>query len=305
MKSDLPSMNWVKTFEAAARLLNFSAAARELHMTQSAVSQQIKLLEHHLGDDLFTRKHRKIVLTNSGLAYLPVVQSALNNLQRKTADIFSPVGKGRLVLHVNYAFSSLWLSNNLYKFCTRYPGIRLQLVHSNWDKAFSESGHDLAIMNGNGNWPDLSLDALIEAEVQPYCSPHIAKLISDPSDLLSLPLIEVLGTSHSWTQWFEKIGIDIDSNTVIYHKVDTLLAATLMVESGLGVMLAYPDLFAKQYLKHKLIAPIDVRIKTEDNYFLAFPKGKPLSKSATVFRDWLLEEMTDIQPELVATEHAR
>jgi len=294
MKTDIPAMNWVKTFEAAARLLNFSAAARELHMTQSAVSQQIKLLEHHLGDELFIRNHKKITLTNSGLAYLPVVQSTLNNLQRKTADIFSPVGKGRLVLHVNYAFSCLWLSNNLYKFCARFPEIKLQLVHSNWERDFSESNHDLAIMNGNGHWPGLNLEPLIKAEIQPFCSVNLANLISQPIDLLSFPLIEVLGVSHSWDEWFEQFGIKMDPNHVICHKVDTILAASLMVESGLGVMLAYPDLLMKPCLEGKLRAPFDATIHTKDNYYLAFPKDKPLTKSAIVFRDWLLGEMTEL-----------
>jgi LysR family glycine cleavage system transcriptional activator len=291
MKTDLPPMNWVKTFEVAARLLNFSAAARELNMTQSAVSQQIKLLEHHLGDPLFIRKHRKVTLTNSGLAYLPVVQGVLNNLQRKTADIFSPIGKGRLVLNVNYAFSSLWLTHHIYKFCTRYPGIRLQLIHSNWERDFSESNYDLSIMNGNGRWPGLSLEPLLKAEVQAFCSPQLAKLIHSPNDLLSLPLIEVMGSSHTWSLWFETVGIDMDVSKVVCHKVDTLVAATQMVKSGLGVMLAYPDFFTEQDLKEKLRSPLKVHLPTEDNYFLAFPEGKPLSKSATVFRDWLLEEL--------------
>lgn len=284
-------MNWVRTFETAARLLNFSAAARELNMTQSAVSQQIKLLEHHLGDELFVRRHRKISLTNSGLAYYPVVQSTLTNLQRKTADIFSPIGEGRLVLQVNYAFSSLWLSNNLYKFCARYPGIRLQLLHLNWDRDFSDGSHDLSIMNGNGNWSGLNLEPLLKAEVMAFASPKIVKLISSPADLTSLPLIEVTGVSHSWQQWFEKMDIEIDEKNIIFHKVDTLLAATLMVESGLGVMLAHPDIFVKPCLEHKIEAPFNMRLATEDNYYLAFPEGKPLSKSATIFRDWLLKEI--------------
>ena len=291
MKTDLPPMNWVKTFEVAARLLNFSAAARELNMTQSAVSQQIKLLEHHLGEPLFIRKHRKVSLTNSGLAYLPVVQSILNNLQRKTADIFSPIGKGRLVLNVNYAFSALWLSHHIHKFCARYPGIRLQLIHSNWEREFSESRYDLSIMNGNGRWPGLSLEPLLQAEVEAFCSPDVADLIDTPKDLLSLPLIDIMGSSHSWSQWFEKVGIDMDDSKVVCHKVDTLAAASQMVKCGLGVMLIYPDFIAQDVLNKELTSPLKMTLPTEDNYFLAFPEGKPLSKSAMVFRDWLLEEL--------------
>lgn len=294
MKSDLPPLNWVKTFEAAARLLNFSAAARELHMTQSAVSQHIKLLENHLGDELFVRNHRKVSLTNSGLAYLPVVQSLLTNLQRKTSDIFSPVGKGRLVIVVNYAFSSLWLSHNLYKFCARYPGIGLQIIHANWDTDFFDGAHDIAIINGHGDWPGLSLDPLIRTQVKPYCSGKNAKLITQPKDLCSLPLIEVVGTHHSWVGWFEEAGVSLEGVELSYHKVDTLLSAALMAESGLGAMLGYPNLLRTQFFKQELIAPIDIELGTQDNYFLASPQGKPLSKSATVFRKWLLEEMSNL-----------
>ena len=206
MKTDLPPLNWLKTFEAAARLLNFSAAGRELHMTQSAVSQQIRLLEHHLGDELFLREHRKVSLTNSGQAYLPVVQGAIHNLQRNTAEIFSPVGKGRLVLEVNYAFSSLWLASNLHRFCTRYPGIGLHLVHSNWDNEFFNTTPDLAIMSGTGDWPGLTLEPLINAELTPYCAPRLAQYLNDPCDLLSLPLLDVVGISRSWNEWFEYAG---------------------------------------------------------------------------------------------------
>lgn len=295
MKSDLPPLNWLKTFEAAARLLNFSAAGRELHMTQSAVSQQIRLLEHHLGDELFLREHRKVSLTNSGLAYLPVVQAAIQNLQRNTAEIFSPVGKGRLVLEVNYAFSSLWLASNLQKFCVRYPGIGLHLVHSNWSSEFFHTPPDLAILHSNGHKPGFTLEPLITAELTPYCSPRLAKYINDPIDLMALPLIDVIGISSSWNEWFTHAGVNVGNRTLLYHKVDNALTAMLMAESGLGVMLGYPDLFATQFVKHKLQAPFDIRMPTQDNYCIAYPEGKPLSKSAMVFSEWLMQELEVIQ----------
>ncbi len=293
VKTDLPPMNWLKTFEAAARLLNFSAAARELHMTQSAVSQQIRLLEHHLDDDLFIRKNRKVRLTNSGKAYLPVVQGAISHLKRNTAEIFSPVGKGRLVLEVSYAFSSLWLASNLHKFCANYPGIGLQLIHSNWDSDFFRDTPDLAIINGNGEWPGLTLQPLLIPELKPYCSPHVARLLNDPIDLLSLPLLDVVGINTGWPQWFEAVGINPDSTNVLYHKMDNALTAMLMAESGLGVTLGYPEFFADQYIKHKLQAPFEASVQTRDNYFLAYPEGKPLSKSAMLFSEWLIQELKE------------
>jgi LysR family glycine cleavage system transcriptional activator len=290
-RTDLPPLNWLKTFEAAARLLNFSAAGRELHLTQSAVSQQIRLLEHHLGEPLFTREHRTVYLTNSGLAYLPVVQSAISNLQRNTSEIFSPLGKGRLVIEVSIAFSIMWLSPKLSRFCAKYPELKLQLVHANWDNEFNRSPADITIMHGNGDWPGMQLHPLFTPKLKPYCSPKLADQLSEPSDLLSLPLLEVLGTRQGWQEWFQQAGVKTDNADILYHKTDNLAAGMSMGEAGLGVFLGYPDFFKGQLSSQKLIAPFDICLETEDNYYLTYPKGKPLSKSATVFNEWLLDEL--------------
>ncbi|WP_201556418.1 LysR substrate-binding domain-containing protein [Psychrobacter sp. 72-O-c] len=290
-RADLPPLNWLKTFEAAARLLNFSAAGRELYLTQSAVSQQIRLLEHHLGEPLFVREHRTVYLTNSGMAYLPVVQSAISNLQRHTSDIFSPLGKGRLVIEVNIAFSIMWLSPRLSRFCAQYPGLKLQLVHANWDNEFNRSPADITIIHGNGDWSGMQLHPLFTPELTPYCAPKLAHQLSDPSDLLCLPLLEVLGNRQGWQGWFQQAAIDTANADILYHKIDNLAAGMSMVASGLGVFLSYPDFFTDQSDSQELLAPFDICLKTEENYYLAYPKGMPLSKSATVFKEWVLSEL--------------
>ena len=289
-RTDLPPLNWLKTFEAAARLLNFSAAGRELNMTQSAVSQQIRLLEHHLGEPLFTRSHRKVSLTNSGLAYLPVVQEAITGLQRNTAEIFSPVGKGHLVLEVSIAFAMLWLAPRLNKFCARYPGLTLRLVHANWESEFDNSGSDLSIMHGKGDWQGMHTEALFSPILKPYCSSRLARFVSDRDDLLSLPLLDVIGTRQGWTDWFRQAGLT-PTGEVLKHKVDNVAMAYQMAEAGLGAFLCHEDFVIRSRMRHHLQTPIDIQLETEDNYYLTYPEGRPLSKSATVFRDWLLDEL--------------
>lgn len=289
-RTDLPPLNWLRTFEAAARLLNFSAAGRELNMTQSAVSQQIKLLEHHLGEPLFARSHRKVVLTNSGLAYLPVVQEAISGLQRNTAEIFSPVGKGHLVLEVSISFAMLWLAPMLNKFCARYPGLTLRLIHANWESEFDNSSSDLSIMHGKGDWPDMSTEALFSSILKPYCSAHLARMVNDRDDLFSLPLLEVIGTRRGWTDWFQQAGA-LPDREVLKHKVDNVAMAYQMAESGLGVFLCHEDFVTRSRMQHHLQVPIDIALETDDNYYLTYPEGRPLSKSAVVFREWLLAEL--------------
>lgn len=290
MKSDLPPLNWLKTFEVAARLLNFSAAGRELNMTQSAVSQQIRLLEHHLGDPLFNRQHRRVTLTNSGMAYLPVVQSAIERLQRSTVDIFAPISKGQLVLEVNMAFAWGWLAPRLNGFCSRYPGLGVQLYHSNWERDWGSQGIDIAIRHGDGDWPGYVTRPLLRPQLKPYCGSQLARLIQEPVDLLSLPLIEVIGTRRSWKDWFECAGI-ADPGTVLKHKVDSVAMAIQMAQSGLGVFLGYEDFIAATRFNNYLAAPFDISVETPDNYYLIYSDSRPLTKSAAVFEEWFLQEM--------------
>lgn len=291
LKQDLPPLNWLRTFEAAARLLNFSAAGRELNMTQSAVSQQIRLLEHHLGEPLFVRAHRKVVLTHSGKAWLPVVQSAIAGLQRSTAEIFSPLGEGQLVLEVNIAFAMLWLTPRLHRFVARYPGLSLKLVHANWENEFDHNAADLSIMHGQGNWPGRVSEPLLQPLLQPCCSIRLRGLLNDPDDLHSQPLLEVIGNRQGWQQWFSGVGRP-ESNALIRHRVDSLAMAFQMAEAGLGVFLCYKDLLAEGGIRHHLHLPFEAVLPTDDNYFLSWPEGKQLSRSALLFMDWLREEVS-------------
>ncbi len=290
LRRDLPPLNWLRTFEAAARLLNFSAAGRELNMTQSAVSQQIRLLEHHLAEPLFVRAHRKVTLTHSGQAWLPVVQGAIAGLQRSTAEIFSPAGEGHLVLEVNIAFAMLWLTPRLPRFTARYPGLSLKLVHANWESEFDSNGADLAIMHGRGDWPGRVSEPLLQPQLKPCCSVRLQGLLNDPDDLCSQPLLEVIGNRQGWAEWFQCVEMAAVPVT-IRHKVDSLAMAFQMAEAGLGVFLCYEGLLTKGGLRHHLHLPFDTPLVTEDNYYLSWPEGRSLAKSAQLFMDWLREEL--------------
>ncbi|ANG63935.1 hypothetical protein A8C75_16625 [Marinobacterium aestuarii] len=289
MKSGLPPLNWLKTFEVAARLLNFSAAARELNMTQSAVSQQIRLLEHHLDTPLFNRKHRRVFLTHKGLSYLPIVQSAINGLKRSTADIFSPVSSGVLVIEVNMAFAWGWLAPRLNNFCTRYPGLRLEIRHSNWEYDFDKEPVDIAIRHGRGGWAGQTSRPLLTPRLKPYCAASLSRLVHEPIDLLSLPLIDVIGNHQGWTDWFLNVGVD-DSGA-LKHRVDSVAMAISMAQSGLGVFLGYEDLINTIGLRNKLHAPFDIWIETEDNYHLTYTEGRPLSSASNAFMEWIIDEL--------------
>ncbi|WP_027857588.1 LysR substrate-binding domain-containing protein [Marinobacterium jannaschii] len=289
----LPPLNWLKTFEAAARLLNFSAAARELNMTQSAVSQQIRLLEDCLDQPLFNRLPRRLSLTNNGRAYLPVVQEALHHLQRGTADIFSPLKEGKLTIQANTAFVVLWLAPRLKRFSSLYPSISVQIVNANWDSEFTAMPADLAIRHGLGSWPGLSNHRLVKPRMRPFCSPRVAERLSTGSDLLHQPLIEIMGNHENWNDWFSSLGIEVIDRG-IRHQVDSAAIAVNMAANDFGVCLSYDSLMEGMVREGKLIAPFDAYMQTVDSFYLSYRQEYPLAKSAAVFRDWLLEDMEQV-----------
>ena len=125
-------LNWLRTFEAAGRRLSFTLAAQELNMSQSAVSQQVQLLEHHLDQRLFVRINRTIQLTDSGRAFLPLVQDSLRQLNNGAAQIFTPLNDAVIEINVNTAFSVLWLSSRLQRFNAIYPQISIRQLGTNW-----------------------------------------------------------------------------------------------------------------------------------------------------------------------------
>lgn len=285
-EKSLPPLNWLKTFASAARLLNFTTAAQELNMTQSAVSQQIRLLERHLGQALFIRQHKKLSLSNEGLSYLPAVQEAMELIEHATNDIFSPLKSGVLTLQVNTAFLVLWLTPRLHEFTTQYPDVTLRLINANWENEFSGMSTDLSIIQGREKHSSWHSYQLVTPRLRPFCSPEIAAGLQRVEDLSGVPLIDVLGNHQNWEGWFSAVGLSPDKT--IRHQVDTAAAAVLMAEHHAGVCLSHDELVSDALDKGRLVAPFAFYAETVDAYYLVSNSSRPLSKAAQVFQKWLL-----------------
>ena len=133
---DLPPLQWLRVFESSARHLSFTQAAQELNITQSAVSQQIKLLENFVGTSLFVRGPRSLQLTPTGKNYLPDIQQALHILRTSTRAHFLRSERRRITIRCNWSFSVLWLTPRLHAFTERHPEISLNIVPVMWDADF-------------------------------------------------------------------------------------------------------------------------------------------------------------------------
>lgn len=302
-QAPLPPLNWLKTFAAAARLLNFTAAANELNMTQSAVSQQVRLLEDKLGRQLFNRQHKKLTLTNSGMAYLPAVQEALELVQRATHDIFSPLKYGVLTLQVNTAFLLLWLTPRLPDFNRLHPGIELRLSSINWDNEYSGMSTDLTIRHGRGNWPDHSTYCLVTPKLRPFATPDLAATLNKPEDLLDIALIDVLGNHQQWDDWLHSAGVQANLSG-IRHQVDTAAAAVSLAKYGGGVCLGYDELLSQEVADKQLIPVFSHYVDTVDSYYLGYNQNRPLTQAAQLFKDWLCGQLDYTQATVLASRNS-
>jgi len=301
----LPPLNWLRAFEAAARRTSFAAAARELNMTQPAVSYQIRSLEKSLGAALFTRHARRVELTAMGRAYLPTVRSAFSQLAASTAGLFGLGGDRQVTVRCAATFAALWLAPRLPRFHAAHPDIAVRLATSTWAEGgrAADGGEgdpaDVDIRYGDGNWNAYEI-ALIQRERSVVvCAPAVREMLGDPppaSACGDCPLIHIMGYETFWQHWFRTAGIEAAPG---WHgiSVDNSVVALEIAAAGHGLALVF-ETFARRYLDaERLVIPLPHAFESEMAHYLVLPEREtPLPPEALIFRDWLLDTARSESP---------
>jgi len=285
---DLPPLQWLRSFEAAARRLSFTEAAKDLHITQSSVSQQIKLLEHRLGKALFVRQPRGLKLTEAGLLYLPTVQTAFSLLRGSTEEIADSAIQS-LDLRCNWGFCVLWLVPRLGDFQRRYPEIQLNISTEPWPQGESSLRHGLDIQFGSGDWLGCEALKLTEDTCFPVAAPSLAAHLHSPEQLLQHPLIHVRGCREQWHHWLSFAGVNSELQAPTEHRSTTYIIAQQMASQGLGIALGHPSISDGSLENGSLVKPFDIALPMQDQYYLL--NYRPMNSTETLFRDWLLESL--------------
>lgn len=279
-------VNWLRVFEVAARHLSFSAAAEELRVTPSAISQQVRLLEHRLGHALFQRLPRGLRLTGAGEALVPVCRESFERLDSALLELFGDRRDNRLIVRVAAGYARHWLLPRLADFSVRHPDIPLRVLASIWSGEPLDPNVEIDIRLGSGPIQGMICTRLTDDHLFPVCSPKLVRG-RKPPDLATAPLLHTIGFAQGWGDWLERAGTERRA-TGRDIEFDSVLLSLEMAALGHGVALGRTS-FAEELLRAKrLVAPFRLRLKTVDNVYLVHAPGLAQRSPAALFKDWLL-----------------
>jgi LysR family transcriptional regulator, glycine cleavage system transcriptional activator len=298
----LPQITALRSFEVAARCLSFTQAARQLNVTQGAVSHQVKGLEELLGVRLFHRERQQLRLTESGQGYLPFVREAIDRLKAGADFLAARENSGVLTVSVSPNFAAKWLVNRMGDFVQNQPDIDLRITASLQHVDFDSNDVELAVRHGHGDWPDLHVTKLAREEIFPVCSPELLRTtaaIRTPADLKDHVLLHD-ASRDDWPLWFAAAGLDaIDvSRGPGFDQTSIVIDAAI---AGQGVALARSALAAHDIRTGKLVRLFDISLPAPYGYYIVGPKSNAAQPKIVRFRNWLLAEAEADARALAAT----
>jgi len=289
-KTFLPPVGDLLAFEAAARHTSVSRAAEELHLTQSAVSRQIRQLEEQLGMALFHRVRQRVVLTDAGRVYAADVRALLQQLSAATqkAMAFSSAG-GLLNLAVLPTLGTRWLIPRLPGFMALYPDATVNFSARSEPFDFAQEPMDAAIHFGAPHWAGAVCEYLMHEEVLPVCSPHYRaqQQLHTPADLAGAVLLQQNTRPTQWTEWFERLGAPTPQalRGPRYEQFSMIAQAAV---SGLGAALLPRFLIEGELASGALVALSTDVLTSSEAYYLVYPEARAQTPLVKAFRDWLL-----------------
>jgi LysR family glycine cleavage system transcriptional activator len=294
MSRILPPLETFRFFEAAARHLNFTRAAEEMHVTHGAVSQRIKGLEEHLGTPLFRRSGRGILLTDEGRRLLERVQAAIGEITEGVEAIRPNDADRVLTISTVPCLAAYWLLPRLADFNEHHPDMQVNIRATLSLTDFSRDGVDMAVRFGPGKWAGLISIKLRDEELVPVCSPTFqhGRLPRVPADLLKMPLLH--SERQPWSIWFEAVGVDYrDAGRGPRYGDENLLLPAAM--GGLGVALARASLVEAELASGRLVRLFSRSVPTRYSYFIVYPPRSASSGKIQVFQEWLLEQVRPVE----------
>lgn len=288
----IPSADTLIAFECAARHLSFTRAAEELHLTQGAISKQVRHLETRLGVELFRRVRQRIVLTDAGRIYLHDIRGALEQMTSATRQVMSYAGSADVLnLAVLPTFGTRWLAPRLAEFGRKYPDAGLNLSVRLQPFDFDEEPFDGAIHHGDPVWAGAIAERLFAEEVIPVSSRAFKERhdIRSPQDLARVPRLQLATRPLAWRQWFDLAGVETDTAFQgARFEQFVMISEAAIHHAGAALM---PKLFIEDELASgRLVRLFDLSLDQQTAYYFVYPEGRTMRPVVSAFRKWLTEE---------------
>ncbi len=293
--SNLPSLTSLRAFAAAAEHRNLTRAAAALNVTHSAISQQIRGLEQHLGTRLVTRTRHGISLTPQGEFLSSGLLEAFAKMSSLTEDLSDAEAVRPLVVSATPMFSSAFLWPRLTRFIENNPTIELRIDSTIQAVELTPGGIDLAIRYGTGRWPGLTSELLLPGCLTVVASRELIsdRTFSDPSELLDFTLLQE-HASVEFDLWLEKVGVPPDAHRRVVRMPGNMLLDGIRRGDGIGATV--PAFISDELKSGKLVALFDDPIPEIGYYLVTLPgANRPATK---IFMRWLLQSMTDYERSL-------
>jgi DNA-binding transcriptional LysR family regulator len=278
-------------FDAAARMGSFTAAARELHLTQGAVSRQVCALENQLDITLFQRVGKTVVLTETGETYAREIYTALQAIRNASLSAMTDPLNGLLNLAILPTFGTRWLMPRLPQFLSEHPDITINFVTKLTPFDFQNENLHAAIHYGLPNWPGTDSTFLMGEEVIPVCSPKLLKQysVSSPAELRDAPLLHLASRLDAWNSWFQTNGMEAPKGQGMLFEQFSIIAQAAM--AGLGVALLPRFLIASELERGELVVVLNLPLQSSAGYYLITPADKSDLAPVAAFRHWLLKTL--------------
>ena len=308
----LPPLNALRVFESAARHLSFKEAAAELHITQAAVSHQVKSLEEYLGIELFRREGRGVQLTEAARASLPRLREGFDALAAAVETIHERSAETELSITAPPVFVARWLMPRLAEFSKVAPDIEVRVaassrmvdagaldsaaLMSNLDLRSETSGVEIHL--GAGDYPGFRADRLFSVSMALVASPELVAgepPLREPADLARHVLLhddamDVVAHGNAWQKWLESAGVADRVDGSRGPRFSTNMLSLEAASQKLGVALALRPLVDADLASGRLVEPFGIEVRPGSAYFLVCPEVIADRPAVAAFRAWLLEK---------------
>jgi LysR family glycine cleavage system transcriptional activator len=282
----------IRVFEAAARLLSFTGAAKELGMTQAAVSWQVKALERRLDQPLFRRLPREVALTPGGERLARAAGEAMSALRGAVTDL-TDQGEGVLAITTMQTLAERWLAPRLGGFQVSHPKIAVRVETTSRVVDLLREEADVAIRTGGGVWPDMEAIPLFSSGFTAVGPPEAVAELGPSPGPAALVAARRVGLDEEWALWFEAAGVEGPADGVEAQRLaadNQVLEVAAALASG-AFALASPILFAADLASGRLVQPFEAVAALGGGYWLVYPRDRRRARKIAAFREWILAQV--------------